>query len=47
LARDLSMTVAELFERVHPTELTWWMAFYNIEAEDEAKAMKEAKGKKD
>lgn len=41
LAENLGMTLSELFERMHPQELTLWMAEYNLRAEEEEAERKE------
>jgi hypothetical protein len=38
LARDLGMTRAQLLAGISSRELTDWMAFYRIEAEQRAEA---------
>ena len=41
LARDLSMTVAELLDRITSAELSEWMAWHQVEEEDRAEAEKQ------
>ncbi|MBT9177505.1 MAG: hypothetical protein DDT20_01839 [Firmicutes bacterium] len=45
LARDLSMTVAELERRMTTAEFTEWLAFCSAEAKEEAAAYKRAEQK--
>jgi hypothetical protein len=46
LARDLGMTVEELNERMDYTEYVQWIALYEIEGEEQQRAMKRARGGK-
>jgi hypothetical protein len=42
LARDLGMTVRELLTRIDSQELSEWMAYYMLEAEEQEQANKKA-----
>lgn len=43
VADKLGITLRDLRERIVPEELQLWMLFYELRAEEEKKAMKEAK----
>ena len=45
VARELSMTAAELRERMTHRELVEWSAFLGLEAQHQEIAMKEARGR--
>lgn len=42
LARELSMTRAELRLRMSSAEFTDWIAFYTLESEDQERAIRKA-----
>jgi len=42
LARDLSMTVQQMLESISSHEITEWIAYYILEAEDQEAANKRA-----
>jgi len=42
LARDLSMTVQQMLESISSYEITEWIAYYILEAEDQEAANKRA-----
>lgn len=42
LARDLGMTVAELGARMDYTEYVQWIALYEVEGEEQKRAIKRA-----
>ena len=43
VAEKLGYTLVELRERMLPEELELWILFYNLRAEEERQAMKQAK----
>jgi hypothetical protein len=43
LAKELGYTLSELTERLTPDELQLWVAFYEIEAEQQAEAARKAR----
>lgn len=45
LARDLGMTVEQLGRDMDYTEYVQWVALYEVEAEEQRRAMKKAQGK--
>lgn len=46
LARDLSRTVNELTRTISHAEFVEWLAFYQVEAEAQAKANRDAQRRK-
>jgi hypothetical protein len=45
LARDLGMTVEELDQRMDHIEYQQWIALYEVEGEEQQRAMRKAQGK--
>ena len=45
VAEKLGQTLNELREKMTPEELSMWLLFYEIRAEEEKKAMEKAKAK--
>ncbi len=46
LARDLGMTRADLLRRMSAREYAQWVAFYTVEAKDQAARIEQAKAGK-
>lgn len=45
LARELRMTRAELCERISGAEFAYWMALYDLEAQERRRAQQDAEDK--
>ncbi len=43
LAKELGYTLGELVERITPEEIYLWVAYYEIEAEEQQEAMNKAR----